>query len=138
MATFRARLIARWLSDSSRFSDGRPLARSFARSLARPSPVRAAGFFSLVSHGRWKEEGHGGVDGERKSGREGGGRGGRAILRVWSSWSPRSTRSRGVALCVVCYGVLRRTAVSSHVNHHKHRAVRPALYARTYNNRDSL
>lgn len=72
MATSRARLIARWLSDSSRFSDGRPLARSFAHSLARPSPVRAAGFFSLVSHGRWKEEGHGGVDGERKSWREGG------------------------------------------------------------------
>lgn len=45
---------------------------SLARSLTRSCvllPFGLPAFFSLVSHGRWKEEGHGGVDGERKSGR---------------------------------------------------------------------
>ena len=49
------------------------LALSFVRfTLARPSLVRAVDFFfSLVSHERRKEEGHDGVDGERKSRGEG-------------------------------------------------------------------
>ena len=61
-------------------------------------------FFLQVSRERRKQRG----ESERGRKREKKLRG-RAILRVWSSWSPRSTpRSRGVALCVVCHGVLHR------------------------------
>lgn len=111
--------MAKWLSDSSRFSDDLLLLPPLSPSFSLHPAAAAAGFFSplflllpffsflfflQVSRERRKQRG----ESERGRKREKKLRG-RAILRVWSSWSPRSTpRSRGVALCVVCHGVLHR------------------------------
>lgn len=103
--------VVKWLLSVFRRSPPPPF--SFVPSFSRPrcccwlfSPLLLPFFFFLFpsSFARKKEAaGRGSECGGREKKLWG-----RAILRVWSSWSPRSTRSRGVALCVVCHGVLRR------------------------------